>query len=202
MELILIRHGQPERVENLDGRPADPPLSALGRTQAEEMAAWLAAEPVSALYVSPLARARQTAAPLEAALGLAAVVVDEIAEYDRSHAVYVPIEELKAAKDERWFALTADGPERVRWRAEVLPALDRIVEAHPGETVAAVCHGGVINAFLAAVLGVDQHVFFEPWYCGLNRVRAARAGLRSIVTVNEAPFLRRLGGPYGSGAGA
>ena len=33
MELLLIRHALPIRIENTDGRPADPPLSALGHLQ-------------------------------------------------------------------------------------------------------------------------------------------------------------------------
>ena len=41
MELLLIRHGLPERVVNEDGTPADPPLSAKGRDQAERVARWL-----------------------------------------------------------------------------------------------------------------------------------------------------------------
>ena len=42
MDLLLIRHGLPVRVENPDGRPADPPLSQEGREQAERVAHWLA----------------------------------------------------------------------------------------------------------------------------------------------------------------
>ena len=56
MELMLIRHGLPLRVENSDGAPADPPLSDEGRDQAERVARWLADEPVDALYTSPLRR--------------------------------------------------------------------------------------------------------------------------------------------------
>ena len=41
MELILIRHGLPERVETEDGTPADPPLSEVGHEQARRMANWL-----------------------------------------------------------------------------------------------------------------------------------------------------------------
>ncbi|MCH8132928.1 MAG: histidine phosphatase family protein [Myxococcales bacterium] len=51
MQLILIRHALPERVESVGGTPADPPLSEVGRAQAEKLAAWLADERVDALYV-------------------------------------------------------------------------------------------------------------------------------------------------------
>ena len=42
MELILIRHGLPVRVDNSDtGEEADPSLSPLGERQAQALADWL-----------------------------------------------------------------------------------------------------------------------------------------------------------------
>ncbi len=49
MELILIRHALPLRVETSDGSPADPPLGDEGRSQAERLAGWLASEDSSAV---------------------------------------------------------------------------------------------------------------------------------------------------------
>src|SRR5262245_37976304 len=74
VELLLIRHALPLRVENRDGTPADPPLSAEGRLQAERLAAWLTDDKIDAVYTSPLRRARETAEPLAGALGLRARV--------------------------------------------------------------------------------------------------------------------------------
>ena len=61
MELILIRHGLPHRVENEDGSPADPELSEEGIEQAEKLARWLENEKIDAFYCSPLMRAIMTA---------------------------------------------------------------------------------------------------------------------------------------------
>jgi probable phosphoglycerate mutase len=73
MEIVLIRHGQPEWVR--DGlNVVDPPLTELGRVQAERLAAALAETHFDEVLVSPLVRARQTAAPLLAALGRSEVV--------------------------------------------------------------------------------------------------------------------------------
>ena len=55
--------------------------------------------------------------------------------------------------------------------------------------VAAVCHGGVINVFLAALLGLERHLWFEPGYTSISRVAAARTGERSLVTLNETAHL-------------
>lgn len=51
MELVLVRHGLPMRVENeVGGPPADPSLSEVGREQARLVADWLAAEGYDAVY--------------------------------------------------------------------------------------------------------------------------------------------------------
>ena len=63
MELVLVRHGEPEWVR--DGFSVDdPPLTTRGHEQAERLADRLAGEHFDQIYVSPMTRARQTAAPL------------------------------------------------------------------------------------------------------------------------------------------
>ena len=58
-----------------------------------------------------------------------------------------------------------------------------------GGRVAAVCHGGVINVYVAALLGLERHLWFEPGYTSISRVAAARTGERSVVTLNETAHL-------------
>ena len=101
MELVLVRHALPVRRELKEG-VADPELAPEGRVQAERLGEYLGSEEVSALYVSPLKRARETAAPLAARLGVEAVVDDDISEFDRNSSEYVPIEELRGTNDPRW----------------------------------------------------------------------------------------------------
>ena len=193
MELLLIRHALPIRVEGADG-PADPPLSAAGHRQAIALAEWLVPEPLDALYVSPMVRARETAAPLADRRGLEAVVEEGVAEFDKDADSYVPMEELKAAGDPRWQEIVDGGyfgdtsPEA--FQATVVEAVERIIGAHPGGTAAVVCHGGVINAYLAHVLGLDDLLFFEPAYTSISRLEASRRGHRMIISVNERAHLR------------
>ena len=67
---MLIRHGQPEWVR--DGlNVVDPPLTELGRRQAAALAGVMATQQLDEVLVSPLLRARQTAAPVLDALGRA-----------------------------------------------------------------------------------------------------------------------------------
>ena len=102
MELILIRHGLPEKVINQDGTPADPPLSAEGLKQAELVAAWLEHEQIDRLYSSPMRRAVQTAEPLAKLKDLEITLRDGVAEYDRNADLYIPVEQMKELDYDRW----------------------------------------------------------------------------------------------------
>lgn len=188
MELILVRHGLPVRIDDAGG-PADPELSDEGRAQAVRLADWLRRDAIDAVYVSPMRRAIQTAEPLADALGVDPVVDDELAEFDRETHFYVPIEELKAAGDERYMKIMRgelDGEvDPQTFREVVAVAVERIIEAHPGNTVTIVCHGGVINAWASHVLGLPDPLFFEPFYTSVNRFLASSRGHRSVVSLND-----------------
>lgn len=190
MELLLIRHALPLRVDegSVEG-PADPALSEVGHAQAQALSEWLAGEHVDALWCSPMRRARETAAPLAARLAMEVTLHEGLAEFDRHALSYIPIEELKAAGDPRWNEVP-EQPEE--FRAAVVDAVEHIVAGHPGQRVAVVCHGGVINAYAAHVLGIDDPLFFLPTYTSINRVYAASTGQRSIGSLNEAGHLRGL----------
>ena len=195
MEIVLVRHGLPLRVE-LETGIADPELAAEGHEQAEKMAAYLGVEDVEAVYVSPLRRALETARPLCKVLGIEAVVSEGVAEFDRNSREYVPVEELRATNDPRWEKLLRgewDGVDEDPsiFKARVVATVEDMIARHPGGRVVVVCHGGVINQYLAHVLGIETHVgFFYPKYTSIHRVMAARSGQRSIVSINEASHLR------------
>ena len=84
-EIVLVRHGSSEpavagqRFPLLDGH-GDPALAPEGEVQAALVAERLAGEPLSGLFVTPLKRTAQTAAPLAARLGLEPVVVPDLIE--------------------------------------------------------------------------------------------------------------------------
>jgi probable phosphoglycerate mutase len=203
MELLVIRHAEPVRVtaEESGGAPADPQLTTRGRGQADRLGDWLGAEGVDHVVSSPLRRATETAAPLAARLGLDVAIDDQLCEYDANADSYIPIEELREAKDERWQAMIegrwqdfgGEAPEKFRTR--IVTRLDAVIEGHPGERVAVVCHGGVINVYLATLLGIDRHLWFDPGYTSISRVRASRTGARSIGSINELAHLVGRWGP-------
>ena len=198
MEIVLVRHALPVRIDaTADGGPADPGLAERGFAQAERVATALAGQDVTAVYTSPAARARQSAAPLERALGLTAEVVDGIAEFDSGDSSYVPVEELKAAGDPRWHALMSGdlysvGVDPVAFRLRVVEAVEQIAARHPGGRAVLFTHAGAINAYAGHVLGQDRTIWFPPAYCSLSRVGAARDGRRGITSLNETAHVRDL----------
>ncbi len=195
MELLWVRHGEPERIAPGSGMPADPGLTAAGREQAQRLADWLAFEPIDAVVSSPMRRALETAAPIASAHGIEVQIVEGLVEYDARSDHYIPTEELAATKDERWLAMIegrwevfgGDPPEV--FRARVAETVQALVDSFAGKRVVAVCHGGVVNAALALVVGIEQPLWFEPGYTSVHRVKASRTGISSIASINELAHL-------------
>ncbi len=196
MELLLIRHGLPLRVQTQDGSPADPPLSERGHEQARCVADWLARERIDRIYASPLRRARETALPLAHQTGLEIELDVRISEFDADSDEYIPLEELKRTEPERWRAFMAggysDGTDFERFVAEVVTGLREIVDDNPSRRVAVFCHGGVINSWATHVLGIPPRLFLDAHYASVSRFMAASSGERSITSLNEAAHLRHL----------
>ena len=194
MDLVLVRHALPVRIESSDG-PADPELTELGVRQAEAVGDWLGAEEWDAVYSSPLRRAIQTAERIAARTGHEIQICEDIREYDAGLNAYIPYEELKATRDEHWQALAEDrledlAPEGATFRKRVCIAVEGIIANHPGQRVIAVAHGGAINVALAEVLNLDRDLWVEVAYASVSRIAASRQGARSIVSVNETGHLR------------
>jgi probable phosphoglycerate mutase len=197
VQLIIVRHALPERIHPADadvadrpGDPADPPLTELGERQAERLVGALAGEEVAGLYVSPLARAKGTVAPLAAALGQEPTIVSDLREYDADSAHYVPVHEMARLDPAAWERLLSGLlPEYVDvagFTGRVNAAFEEIIAAHTGrETAVVVAHAGVVNAWLAHLLGLARPLTFPLDYAGVTRVIATRDGRRLVRTVNE-----------------
>lgn len=187
MELILVRHGLPER----SAETADPPLSAEGHDQARRVARWLEGEGIHAVWSSPMVRARQTAEPFAAAGGHAVNLHPGVVEFDRDSGAYTPLEVLKQEDYEAWKRFVAGGASDIEgFQAMVVDALEEIIATHSGQRVAVFCHGGVINVWTAHILGMSPRLFFEPGYTSVHRYLCARSGERNVVALNERAHLR------------
>jgi probable phosphoglycerate mutase len=191
MDLVLIRHAEPVRVDGVvGGAAADPALSARGVEQAIAVSRVLRAEGLDALYSSPMRRARQTAEPIAAAIDKPILIADGVAEFDRGAHSYIPLEELQAAGDprlERWAAgdLSDFGADPGEFQRQVIGAFDAIIADHPGDKVGVVCHGGVINALVSAHLGTTHLTWAHHDYTGITRVRVSRQGAFTVRCLNQ-----------------
>ena len=65
MEIVLIRHGQPNWVTGVNAYTADPKLTDLGRLQSEKSSTVFDKSSVDELWVSPLTRAKETHLPFK-----------------------------------------------------------------------------------------------------------------------------------------
>jgi 2,3-bisphosphoglycerate-dependent phosphoglycerate mutase len=181
MELVLIRHGEPEWVR--DGlNVVDPPLTERGARQAERVAEVLAGEEFDEIVISPLRRPRLTAAPSLAQRGLDEVIeawLEEIRE-PNWHGTPAELakkayeEERSRAADDRWAGLVGgeaarDFVERVRAGAtdffgergiyrskQTLPVWQ--IE-RSDRRIAVFAHAGTNGVILCHLLGLDP----VPW---------------------------------------
>ncbi|HEY3603988.1 MAG TPA: histidine phosphatase family protein, partial [Sporichthyaceae bacterium] len=96
------------------------------------------------------------------------------------------------ARERRW-EVFAFGETGDQLRARVAGAVDELIAAHPGGTVAVVCHGGAINAYLGHVLGIAPDMFFLPAHASLTVVLAAADGRRAVECLNERHHLEAAG---------
>jgi broad specificity phosphatase PhoE len=182
--LFLIRHGRSDESsraisETVRGPQWDPPLDSRGREQAALLARRLALldpQPV-AVYSSTLLRARQTIAPYASRSGMDVQFDDDLMEANVGAWEAMSFEEIVASDEQILHRLRdqeaiwrhapgAERPEALRER--VVEATERILRNHPSGNVVVMAHGGVINAYVGHVLGLDQEMFYLPENTSLN----------------------------------
>ncbi len=195
MELILVRHALPERVENVDG-VADPGLQPVGWTQAERLADWLSREHIDHIAVSPKRRAVETATPLAERLGLTPEIIDGFAEIDRSSRTYIPVEEMRRENNAHWQAIVSGDWASVgyhdpaEFHREVVTARDDLLARFGDHRVVIVSHGGTINAIVSAYLGFESPRFlFDFGYTSITRAGKGYTDRVIIRSLNEMAHL-------------
>jgi len=162
--LFLVRHGQSEW--NAAGRiqgQIDIQLDETGCRQAELIADRLAAEPVAAVYSSPLLRAKSTAEAIADRFHLPVQLDLRLMEYDFGvisgstwHEVVENHPEFASRwLEDPWAVPVADSEGRVNFAARVMSAMQDILAQHPAEQVVVVAHGGTFGVYLTAMLGMD-----------------------------------------------
>jgi broad specificity phosphatase PhoE len=160
--LYLIRHA--ESTWNAEGRvqgQSDPPLSERGRAQAARLADRFRDSGVTALYSSPLQRARRTAERMAEAAGLSLQIDDRLKEHNVglfTGLVWQDIVQQYPDFARAWLERALDmpgGEKHEAFRARAAGVMQDIVARHPDGKVVVVTHGGILGEYLAHLLGLD-----------------------------------------------
>ena len=162
--LLLVRHGR--TAANRAGLflgATDIPLDRFGELQARMVAERIAREwPVDSIVTSPMLRARATAMPIAARLGLIPITIDDLREMDFGRFEGQSFEDIHRV-DPQFIERLADvhdddlewpdGERRGAFYERVWRAFSRVIDEQPGRRVVVVAHGGVIGAFMAMLRG-------------------------------------------------
>ena len=159
--LTIVRHGETSaNVEGVWHGSIDTELTPRGIEQARLVAGAVGAlaPRASALYASPLRRARDTAQAIALVLDLEARVDADLAEYHLGELEGRTYRELmrehqlfeRMAREPDWNPGGGESPRQVATRGA--NALRRIAAAHPGERVVVVSHGGALTLTLTLLL--------------------------------------------------
>jgi probable phosphoglycerate mutase len=202
-ELLLVRHAQQLARGHSEPFEAsiDPPLSAIGERQAALVGARFGTEQLDAVYCSRLERAFQTASALASPHGLVPHVVEDLREVE----VFRDIEPGRTIGDvlgeigvlgvrermmfeKRWdvYPLSESSAD---FRRRAVNAIEGIAALNIGKRVAIVCHGGVINAYVAHHLGITADMFFRPQHAAVNVMLAGRHGVRALRSLGDVHHL-------------
>ncbi len=166
LTLHLLRHavhGHPP--DMLCGRMAGVRLSAEGERQAARLAHRFPLRSLDALRTSPVQRCRETAAVLEEACGLAAIVDPAAEEVDfgdwtgRRFAALDVDPRWQAWNTDRDHAAAPGGETMRRVRARVLALLDEMLARHPQGRVAVVTHAEIVRTAVLHVLGLPMQAY-------------------------------------------
>lgn len=199
--IVAIRHG--ETAWNAEMRmqgQLDVALNDVGRWQAERVAAALVDERFDAIYSSDLVRAAQTAAALSRVQGRPVVTDKGLRE--RCFGVFqgFTFDEVEARWPEqsrRWRRREPDfapeGAESLReFAARCVGAATRLAAAHPGQTIALVAHGGVLDSLYRAATRVELQAS-RSWLLGnasINRLLYTPQGY-ALVGWNDTGHLEQ-----------
>lgn len=180
--IVLVRHGQYVADPSADEK-LGPGISPLGVAQAHLVGARLAAMPggFDGLFVSPMQRARDTAATIgEDFPGRKFVVVDDLAECTP------PTRRADIMKDEKPEDLVA-------CKAQLDRVFQQYFRPADGEarTELFVCHGNVIRYLVTRALNVDSTAWLgmSVGHASITVIRIAADGSMQVIAVGDVGHL-------------
>ena len=169
--VIFLRHGQAknniERI--LTGRTPGVPLTEKGINQADQAAKFLEHMNISAIYSSPIERAKHTAEIVGKHNSLDVIIDDRLIELDMGKFTGVPYDEIFSSHGNVFMKfyngeleIAHNGVETFsEVKKRVLGIVDHVIENHPDQNVVLVTHMDPIKAMLSTVVDLTPENLFE-----------------------------------------
>jgi probable phosphoglycerate mutase len=202
-EIVCVRHGSSAEADGLIDGHSDPALSPRGMVQAEAVAERLGALDAAGLFITPLRRTAQTAAPLARRLGLEPVVVRDLREvhlgawegqFTARMRGHDPISDEILATG-RWDVIP-DAEDTDAFAARVRSGMEDIAATvGPDATAVAVLHGGVIAEAFRQATGSLPFAFLYAENASVSRLLRLPSGRWALRSFNDISHLAALEAP-------
>ncbi|HKT74743.1 MAG TPA: histidine phosphatase family protein [Steroidobacteraceae bacterium] len=202
-EIILVRHGSAGG-EKMDVRltlgeltVTDPPLWPEGEAQAHSVGARLSRERVSRIFVTPLQRTQQTAAPLVDLTDIIPIVIPELREVylgDFEHEFYARAAAgdvlLKRMIAEETVEVLPNAERMEDFSARVRIGIAKILDAmDPGTSAVAFIHAGTIAEICRQATGSRPFAFMGPENGSISRMVIHADGRWALRSFNDIAHL-------------
>ena len=174
--IYMVRHGK--AAAGFDSH-LDPGLNEQGRSQAIATAEVLAPLGPLPIFSSPLARARETAAPLAERWGVTPVIEPRVTEIPSpSKDLAQRAEWLRGVMTDRWSNLN---PRLCQWRQTMVDCVGNYTD-----DCVIFCHFIAINVIVGAATGSDEMIKFRPDNGSVTRILSEGGTLQLIELGREA----------------
>jgi len=161
----------------------------------------LSVDRIDKVYASPLRRALETGREIARHHRMEPEVIHDLREVE----VFRDIPADKSAIDflgqglllgirermlrERKWDVYPYSESSFEFRKRTVNAVETIIAESEGKRVVIACHGGIINAYIGHIIGVDSDMFFRPAHASINVVFSGQ-GVRALQTLNDVHHLR------------
>ena len=169
--IIFLRHAQAENNTKriLAGRTEGVPLTKTGIEQAEQIAKYLAPIDISAIYSSPIERAKHTAEITAKNCSLDVVLDERLTEIDMGKFTHMNYDDMFAKYGNIFLKFYENDPVIAKHEVETFPdvqkrvldMVDYVVKKHNNENVILVTHMDTIKSMLAKVMNLVPETLFE-----------------------------------------
>ena len=169
--IIFLRHAQAENNTKriLAGRTEGVPLTKTGIEQAERIAKYLASIDISAIYSSPIERAKHTAEIVAESCSLDVALDERLTEIDMGKFTRMNYDDMFAKYGNIFLKFYENDPVISEHEVETFPnvqkrvldLVDHVLKKHKNENVILVTHMDPIKSMLAKVMNLAPETLFE-----------------------------------------